>query len=126
MDPETAKKVNELAQNLKTLHMATTMEEAIEKAKEIILGTIDDSKSIKELMSEVEEEKSDLKKDTEALKDIQDDLKDIKNLQKTDAELDEKKAEDMQKIEKSLDEIEKDAKLIKDNVDTAEFIQEEE
>ena len=30
MDPETAKKVNELAQNLKSLHMATTMEEAIE------------------------------------------------------------------------------------------------
>ena len=126
MDPETAKKVNELANNLKSLHMATTMEEAIEKAKEIILGTVDDSKSIKDLMSEVEEEKADLKKDTEALKDIQHDLKGIKKLQEKDAELDETQAEEIQKIGKNLDDIEKDAKLIKDNVDTAEIVQEEE
>ena len=46
MDPETANKVNKLAQNLKELHMAATMEEATERAKEIILGSQEDDQNI--------------------------------------------------------------------------------
>lgn len=40
MDPGTSKKIVELAKNLKALHLAASTEEAEQRAKEIILGTV--------------------------------------------------------------------------------------
>ena len=39
LDADTVKKINKLAQNLKDNHLAVSMTEAIEKAKDIILGS---------------------------------------------------------------------------------------
>jgi len=55
MDAETARRVSELAASLKKMHLATTMEEATERAKEIILKTKSEAKDrpIKELFDDV-------------------------------------------------------------------------
>ena len=39
MDAKTAEKVGQLARSMKDLHLAATIDEAYERAKEIILGT---------------------------------------------------------------------------------------
>ena len=126
MDPETARKVNQLAKNLKDLHMATTMEEAIQRAKDIIIGTPDETKSINELMTELDEEKEELKKDKEFLDEAEKDLKEIKDLEEKDDFLHEEQAERVQHIEQEIDDAEDDVELIKENIDVAEEVQEEE
>lgn len=127
MDPETAKKVNELAKNLKELHMAASMEEATERAKEIIIGDREDnSKSISELMNELESEKKSLKKDKEVLDKAQKELKDVKALESKDDVLQEEQIERIQHVEQEIKDAEKDIKLIKENIEMAEKVQEEE
>ena len=126
MDPETAKKVNKLAQNLKELHMATTMEDAIERAKEIILGAPDETKSIKELMTELDEEKKELKKDKKILDESEKDLKEIQDLEQKDDSVHDQQAERIQHVEQEIKDAEKDVELIKENIAVAEKVQEEE
>lgn len=127
MDPETAKKVNELAKNLKELHMAASMEEATERAKEIIIGDREDnSKSISELMNELEGEKKALKKDKEVLDKAQKELKDVQALETKDDVLQEEQIERIQHVEQEIKDAEKDIKLIKENIEMAEKVQEEE
>ena len=58
MDPETSRKVNELAQNLKKLHLAATMEEAYKRAKEMIVGINPGEKSIGQMMEDKKAQKS--------------------------------------------------------------------
>ncbi|MEK6857099.1 MAG: hypothetical protein AABX39_00760 [Nanoarchaeota archaeon] len=64
MDTATAEKINKLAKSMKDLHLSATMEEAYERAKEIILGSVQLEKSAKEvskdagLIQESGEEKS--------------------------------------------------------------------
>jgi hypothetical protein len=56
MDAETAERVSQLAHNLKKLHLAATMEEAFQRAKDIILGSTrppEQEKSIGELDAEM-------------------------------------------------------------------------
>ncbi len=55
-------KLHQLARSLKDLHLASTMEEALKRAKEV-LGGEDDGKSIKDLM---EEASGVIKKDAKA------------------------------------------------------------
>lgn len=126
MDPETAKKVNKLAQNLKELHMAATMEDAIERAKEIIIGTPDETRSIKELMTELDCEKKELKKDKEVLDAAEKELEDIQDLEQKDDFVHDKQAERIQHIEQEIKDAEKDVELIKENIEVAEKVQEEE
>jgi gas vesicle protein len=53
MNEEIKKKIEDLATNLKNMHLAASIEEARERAEEIILSTIKEGdKSIKELMEE--------------------------------------------------------------------------
>ncbi len=70
MDAETAEKISHLAKNLKDLHLASSAEEAYERAKEIILGTATQGqeKSVKELMQEAGVTQKDLEKAKELLK----------------------------------------------------------
>lgn len=49
MDTATADKINRLAKSMKELHLSATMEEAYERAKEIILGSVQLEKSAKEV-----------------------------------------------------------------------------
>lgn len=126
MDPETARKVNELAKNLKNLHMAATMEEAIERAKDIIIGTPDETKSIKDLMKELDEEKKELKKDKEFLDEAEKDLKDIKEIEQKDDFFHDEQAVRIQHIEQEIDDAEEDLDLIQENIELAEEVQEEE
>jgi hypothetical protein len=52
MDAATAERINNLAKNLKELHLATSIEDAFQKAREIILGNAGTGKPIKELMDD--------------------------------------------------------------------------
>jgi|GEM_PF-3366741 len=54
MDAATAERINNLAKNLKDLHLASSTEDALSKAREIILGTQGSGKPIKEMMVEAE------------------------------------------------------------------------
>jgi hypothetical protein len=49
MDTATADKINQLAKSMKELHLSATMEEAYERAKEIILGSVQLEKSANEV-----------------------------------------------------------------------------
>ncbi|RLE48226.1 hypothetical protein DRJ25_00435 [Candidatus Woesearchaeota archaeon] len=72
MDEETRKKIDDLARNLKELHLSATIEEARQRADEIISSTIktikNDERSIKEMLDEktadnVKDTKEDAKED---------------------------------------------------------------
>ncbi len=52
MDTATAEKINKLAKSMKELHLSATMEEAYERAKEIILGSVQLEKSAKEVVKD--------------------------------------------------------------------------
>ncbi len=55
MDEETQIKIENLAKNMKEMHLVSTIEEARQRAKEIILSTSKQGeKSIKELMDEAQ------------------------------------------------------------------------
>lgn len=127
MDAETAKKVNDLAKNLKDLHMAASMEEAVERAKDIILGSqSDDKKSIKELMAELDDEKKELEKDRKFLAEAEKSLKDVHALEEKDDSINEEQAERIQHVEQEINDAEDDLELIKENIELAEDIQDEE
>src|SRR3989338_4989122 len=52
MDATTAERINMLAKNLKELHLAASMDEAFEKAKEIIIGTQGSTPVLNEVVQE--------------------------------------------------------------------------
>ncbi len=56
MDEKTKERVHAIAKSLKDLHLVANMEEALERAREIVASAKDDGKPIKELMAEVREE----------------------------------------------------------------------
>lgn len=58
MDEKTREKVHALAKSMKELHLAASMEEALERAKEIILSSDDNSKAIKDLAEDIKHEVS--------------------------------------------------------------------
>lgn len=49
MDAVTADRINQLAKSMKELHLSATIEDAYERAKEIILGSLQLEKSAKEV-----------------------------------------------------------------------------
>ncbi len=58
MSETVEEKIEKLAQSLKSMHLAASMEEALARAKEIILGTkTDEKKSVNELVEEQKQEK---------------------------------------------------------------------
>ena len=134
MDANTAERVSQLAKNLKDLHLATTAEEAYERAKEIIMGTAvqGTDKSIKELMSDAGMTQQDLAKAKELLKEEE------KALQELKQELEELKAKQSEEtghhtahqkqteeLDQDLIDAEHDVGVLEENVDVAEQIQEE-
>ncbi len=68
MDQQQAERVNKLAASLKELHLAGSTEEAYARAKEIILGTSGDEKTIGQLFKESGIPTDDLKRDLDELK----------------------------------------------------------
>jgi hypothetical protein len=82
MDSETSRKINELANNLKKLHLAATMEEALARAAEMLTGAPSKEKTIGEMMQEskgdsVENIEKDLKKDEKAHDSQDDDIEEV-------------------------------------------------
>ena len=55
MDQE--QKIQELARSLKELHLAATMEEALARAREMVMSTQSDDKSLREVIDEDKDEK---------------------------------------------------------------------
>ncbi len=65
MDDKKSERVHEIARALKELHLAASMEEALERAREIVKSSQDDGKSIKELMSDIKDEAKEQNKSAE-------------------------------------------------------------
>ena len=81
MDEETRKKINDLAKNLKELHLVSTLEEAQKRAEDIILSTVKGGeKSIKELMEEKQ------KKEIPKIDASEDDEEPLEEAETTDTE----------------------------------------
>jgi hypothetical protein len=135
MDANTVERINQLAKNLKDLHLAASSEEAYERAKEIILGTDTQGqeKSVKELMAEqgvtakdLEKAKELLKEEEKALQELKEELTELKTKQLQAAM--EKGGHDAEaeKLDKELTEDEYDLGVLEENVDVAEEVQEQE
>ncbi len=56
VDAIKAEQISQLAKSMKDLHLVATMEEAFQRAKEIILGSSKEAKSAKEALNEVEQQ----------------------------------------------------------------------
>ncbi len=135
MDAETSEKISNLAKNLKDLHLASSTEEAYERAREIILGTATQGqeKSIKELMQEAGVTHNDLKKAKDLLKQEEDELnmlkkelEELKQQQSGDAEHHEEHAKETKELDEDIVENEHDVGVVEENIDAADEVQKEE
>jgi hypothetical protein len=134
MDADTVEKINNLARNLKALHLASSSEEAYERAKEIILGTKTEGpeKSIKELMQEsgvtqqdLEKAKELLKKEEEELQKLKKELTELKEKQLEETMHHGEHVQETEKLDMELAEEEHDVGVLEENVEMAEEVQEE-
>ncbi len=134
MDANTAERINQLAKSLKDLHLAATMEEAYERAKQIILGTSTQGqeKSIKELMQDAGMTEGDLRKakellkqEEQALKELKKELTELKTKQLEETMHHAEHTQETEQLDKELVEDEHDVGVVEENVDVAEQVQEE-
>ncbi|MBN2111861.1 hypothetical protein JW707_02050 [Candidatus Woesearchaeota archaeon] len=106
-------KVNALAKSLKEKHLAANMEEAVEKAKEILgfkggEDPAEDLKTVDELFSEE-------KKSEECAEEIKEDLEELKeDLEKAEKE-EEKEEETIEKIEEEAETSKEDLEEIEED-----------
>ncbi|MEM2916527.1 MAG: hypothetical protein QXT19_04180 [Candidatus Woesearchaeota archaeon] len=135
MDAETAEKINQLAKNLKDLHLASSSEEAYARAKEIILNTATQGqeKSIREMMQEAGVTEQDLQRAKELLRKeevelnlLKRELEELKQKQAADAEYHEKHVKKIEKLDEELVDKERDVGVVEENIDVAEEVQKEE
>ena len=77
MDEKTRERIKEVAKSLHALHLAASMEEALERAREIVASAKDNGKPIKELMSEVSEEAQDQGKEAEHIQKESDKAREV-------------------------------------------------
>jgi sugar phosphate isomerase/epimerase len=134
MDANTAERVSQLAKNLKDLHLATTAEEAYERAKEIITGTAAQGtdKSIKELMTDagmtrqdLQKAKELLKEEEKALRELKKELEELKAKQAEEAGHHDAHQKETAELDQDLIDAEHDVGVLEENVDLAEDVQEE-
>jgi len=118
MDPETSRKISELANNLKKLHLAATMEEAMARAKEMILGAPTNEKPIGELMKaqEIKKEEKDIQKAEESLEELE---KQIKH----DEALNKSQEPDIKETKEETEKLKKGIENAKDIIEEAERVQ---
>jgi antitoxin component HigA of HigAB toxin-antitoxin module len=135
VDANTVERINQLAKNLKDLHLAASSEEAYERAKQIILGNAapESEKSIKELMAEqgvtakdLEKAKELLKEEEKALQELKEELTELKAKQLQGEMQHGEHAAEAEKLDKELTEDEYDLGVLEENVDAAEEVQERE
>jgi len=72
MDEKTRERIYELARSFKELHLAADMNEALERAKKIVLSSDEEGKPVKELLSDVKEEVSKEEKEVDKLQQSSD------------------------------------------------------
>lgn len=122
MEESKETKIRKLAQQLKDLHMAGSVEEATARAKEIIESSgSKDNKSIGELM---EEEVKEPGKDEKTLKKIKKELKEVKKKAVEEAQEHVLEKEHFKKVKKKSDDLKEDVEDIEDITEMAEEVQE--
>ena len=136
MDPETSKRISELAANLKKLHLAATMEEAHQRAKEMILGENVDKpiqdvvkdKSISELHDELKERVDRLDSTSDASMDqagrIDASLDRVKEALHEDSRRHDIEKEDLKGLKEDVDDAKRRKDELKDIVEEADYVQE--
>lgn len=118
MDDETNARIHELARSLKSLHLAATMEEALARAKEVILSSQEGNKPLAAMMDALNQKTEDsMKIPKEQLNAVKEDLKQDKQehsqekeeLTDTEAELDELECavDDAEKLVKKAKKVQK-------------------
>ncbi|HSU72749.1 MAG TPA: hypothetical protein VLJ21_02780 [Candidatus Binatia bacterium] len=132
MDAATAERINNLAKNLKDLHLAASMEEAFSKAREIILGNQGSGKPIRELVdseqrivetamqeSEIVSEAKTLERDVSTVKEsnTKDELNNAELAQEAS-----KASEQLQKHQKELEKIRSEIEAAKRALDEAKQV----
>ncbi|MBN1644790.1 hypothetical protein JW851_01955 [Candidatus Woesearchaeota archaeon] len=111
-------KIRKLAQQLKDLHMAGSIEEATARAKEIIeTSGSEDNKSIGEMM------KNEFKED-EKIEELKNELEEIKKELIEDEKESHQDKEHFKKIKKKSDELKEDIEEVEDITEIAEEVQE--
>jgi hypothetical protein len=132
MDANTFERISQLARNLKELHLATTTEEAYQRAKEIILGTAaqGQEKSLKEMMQEAGVTEKDLhrakellRQEEKALQDLKKELTELKAKQDTESKEHAEHTQETEKLDQELIEEEHDVGVVEENIDAAEQAQ---
>lgn len=131
MDAATAERINNLAKNLKDLHLAASMEEAFSKAREIILGNQGSGKPIREMMDEdVTQAAVKQAEEIAHAKEISKNIEEVKEAQVKDelnnaemAKEAEKAGEQLQKHQKELEKIRHEIEAAKKALDEAKNVQ---
>jgi len=122
LDAQTAERINALAKSLKDLHLVATMEEAYQRAREIILGTKKEQtadfqmeKTIGELMGAEKKEAEELKKKAGELE-----------VYEREEEAEKKETEEeLGEVERELSAEEREVEEIKEVAEKAEKVSEE-
>lgn len=131
MDAATAERINNLAKNLKDLHLAASMDEAFSKAREIILGNQGSGKPIKEMMDEdVTQAAVKQAEEIAHAREISKDIADVKDAQTKDelnnaemAKDAEKAGEQLQKHQRELEKIRHEIEAAKKALEDAKNVQ---
>lgn len=131
MDAQTAEKINKLAQNLKKLHLATTMEEALERARQIVNSNVErpPETSLNELLAgptkeQLQQAKKYLRREEKLLEELKEELSKLKQQVADQRQGSDEVKKEIEEINKKLVSAEHDAGLVEDNVEVAEEVQE--
>ena len=105
MDDKTRERVQEVAKALKELHLAANMEEALSRAKEIVASSQSESKSVNDLMKDVNKEAAEQIKTAENIE---------KGSEKAREELSKEAQHEHKQIEKNLESAKEDKATAKE------------
>ena len=136
MDPRSAERINALAARLKQLHLATSAEEAFNRAKDIILGTADtEEKPIKQLfkesgmLKEAAEEEAALSEEAAEEQRIRQELSELEQAEHADVAAAEQLSKEAAALEQELHDVQAaagavktKAKRVREAADSAEHV----
>lgn len=132
MDSDNSRKITELAQNLKKLHLAATMEEATQRAKEMLEGSPKEKeepvvKSLSELYGELTSKADQLEKRAEFAElralEAEKKLERIEGDFELDKQFHELEKSDTEALSQDIKSIKKGAEEIKELIKQAELVQ---
>lgn len=122
MDAEKSRKINELANNLKKLHLAATMEEALARAEEMLTGAPSKDKSIGEMM----EDSSEIRKEEKRVQAAEDSIARLEKDLKKDEKAHGSRDDDLEELGEETEKLREGAENVKEILEEAERVQEHE